>query len=76
MLAEGKKILDLIPQRPPMVMVDKLIECDNYKTITSLTIREDNILSQKGYFTEAGLVENIAQSAALRIGWLAVNQQG
>ncbi len=76
MLAEGKKILDLIPQRPPMVMVDKLIECDNHKTITSLTIREDNILSQKGYFTEAGLVENIAQSAALRIGWLAVNQQG
>jgi 3-hydroxymyristoyl/3-hydroxydecanoyl-(acyl carrier protein) dehydratase len=76
MLAEGKIILDMIPQRPPMVMVDKLIECDNHKTITSLKIREGNILSQKGYFTEAGLVENIAQSAALRIGWLAVNQQG
>jgi predicted hotdog family 3-hydroxylacyl-ACP dehydratase len=76
MLASGKTILDLIPQKPPMVMVDKLFECDELKAVTGLTVSADNILVKHGYFTESGLIENMAQSSALMTGWLAMNKRG
>lgn len=61
-------ILDIIPQRPPFVMVDKLLHCDPQTTTTSLTVREDNIFCDNGIFAEAGLTENIAQTCAARAG--------
>ncbi len=76
MLAQGNDIFKLIPQRPPMVMVDKLFECNDQKALTGLEIMYDNIFVRKGQFSESGLIENIAQSAALMTGWLAINKQG
>ena len=61
-------ILKLIPQQPPFVMVDKLLYCDPKITKTTLTVREDNIFFDKGVLTEAGLIENIAQTCAARTG--------
>lgn len=74
MLASGKTILDLIPQKPPMVMVDKLFECDELKAITGLTVSADNIMVKLGHITESGLMENMAQSTALMSGWLEMNR--
>ncbi|NQT77307.1 MAG: hydroxymyristoyl-ACP dehydratase [Bacteroidetes bacterium] len=74
MLATKETILTLIPQRPPMVMVDKLIYSDEQKAITGFSIREGNIFCSKGRFLEAGLIENMAQSAALHTGWMARQQ--
>lgn len=70
MLLEGAQILDLIPQRPPIVMVDKLISAEEGKTITGLTIQPDNIFVMDGLFREPGIIENIAQSAAVGVGWV------
>ena len=53
-----------IPQKPPMVMVDKLIFAEEKKVVTSFLIRRDNIFCSDGVFTEAGLIENMAQTAA------------
>ncbi len=64
MLVEGKSILDLIPQRPPFVMIDTLISSDRIISVSGLYIREDNIFSENGVFTEPGLIENIAQTVA------------
>ncbi len=75
MLVQGNDIFNLIPQRPPMVMVDKLFECNDQKAMTGLKILPDNIFVRKGQFSESGLIENIAQSAALMTGWLAINRQ-
>jgi len=75
MLVQGNDIFNLIPQRPPMVMVDKLFECNDQKAMTGLKILPDNIFVRKGQFSESGLIENIAQSAALMTGWLAINLQ-
>ena len=61
-------ILELLPQQPPFVMIDKLVYCDVENTITSFLIRDDNIFCNEGEFTEAGLVENIAQTCAARMG--------
>ena len=73
MLVQGNDIFNLIPQRPPMVMVDKLFECNDQKALTGFEIVADNILVRNGQFSESGLIENIAQSAALMTGWLAIN---
>ena len=61
-------ILQLIPQKPPFVMVDKLLFCTQQTTITALTVREDNIFVDDGVLAEAGLIENIAQTCASRVG--------
>jgi len=72
MLANKNKIIDLIPQKYPMVMVDGLISNDETMTISTLSISENNIFCSYGFFTEPGLIENIAQTAALRSGYEAM----
>jgi len=53
-------------------MVDQLLYCDQDGTGTKFHIKEDNVLVVNGEFTEAGLMENIAQTAAARAGYLAM----
>ena len=61
-------ILQLIPQKPPFVMVDKLLYCDRIVTKTAFTVREDNIFVDNDVLAEAGLIENVAQTCASRVG--------
>ncbi|MDR2972775.1 MAG: pseudouridylate synthase [Bacteroidales bacterium] len=61
-------ILQIIPQRPPFVMVDTLLFRNPKTTKTNLTVREDNIFVDNGVLAEAGLIENIAQTCATFIG--------
>ena len=63
-------ILTLLPQRPPMVMVDRLLHCDPVVTETELTVREDNIMVDEGRLSACGLIENIAQTCAARMGYI------
>ncbi len=63
-------ILTLLPQRPPMVMVSRLVHCDTVVTTTELDVREDNILVENGCLSEMGLIENIAQTCAARMGYI------
>ncbi len=72
MLADKDKVIELIPQKYPMVMVDGLISNDETTTISKLSISNNNIFCSKGFFTEPGLIENIAQTAALRSGYEAM----
>lgn len=65
-----QNIISLIPQRAPFVMVDRLLSSDEQGAKTSLSISSGNIFVEKGRFTEPGLVENIAQTAAARIGYI------
>lgn len=64
------EITRLIPQRPPFVMIDSLIYCNDAKAITTFNLRDDNILCESGIFLEAGLIENMAQTAAARMGYI------
>lgn len=59
----------LIPQKYPFIMVDSLFYFDETTAISGLTISETNLLSTKNHFSEAGLVENMAQSVALHGGY-------
>ena len=63
-------IHDLLPQQEPFVMVDKLTHFDMEKTVTETVVVSDNIFSEDGFFTPAGMIENIAQTCATRIGYI------
>jgi 3-hydroxymyristoyl/3-hydroxydecanoyl-(acyl carrier protein) dehydratase len=64
-------IQELIPQRPPFVMIDKLLSVTETTTTTGFCIQEENIFVENGVFKEPGLVENIAQTAAARAGYVS-----
>ena len=71
MLVKKEDIAEYIPQKHPMIMVDGLLEQSEDSTTSCLQLETENIFCQNGYFTEAGLIENIAQTAALRSGYEA-----
>ena len=60
---------NLIPQKFPFVMVDKLLSFSENEVIAGLTIAEDNIFFSNGKFQESGLIEHMAQSVALFTGY-------
>ena len=70
-----KKITDkefinkLIPQKPPFVMVDKLLHFEDNKVVAGLTISRENIFTQNNKFTAPGLIEHMAQTVALYTGY-------
>lgn len=61
-------ILDLIPQRAPMVMIDEFLGEEEGVSRTAFLIRGDNLFVDGGEFSECGVIEHIAQSAAARVG--------
>ena len=67
-------ILSFIPQRVPFVMIDELIACDETSATTLLHVRQENFFVKNGILAEPALVENIAQTAAVRIGYIC-NQE-
>lgn len=62
-------VTELLPQRPPFVMIDCLTGFSETTTETCLTVRDDNVLVQDGRLSVYGLVENIAQTCAARLGY-------
>jgi 3-hydroxyacyl-[acyl-carrier-protein] dehydratase len=68
-LATRDDITKYIPQRNPVVMVHELVEADDDHAVTHLTIEPDNVFVSNEYFKEPGLVENIAQTAAMHVGY-------
>lgn len=61
--------LELLPQRPPFVMIDHLTGYDERATTTRLLVAADNIFVERGEMLASGLVENIAQTCAARLGY-------
>ncbi|MDR1225298.1 MAG: pseudouridylate synthase [Prevotellaceae bacterium] len=71
---EEVNILELLPQQPPFVMVEKFLRCDWKTTKTSLSINNDNIFVENGLFSQSGIIESVAQTCAARMGYLIDNQ--
>ena len=68
-ILDDVSIEDLIPQKKPFVMVDKLLQYSEDKIIAGLTISENNIFTKNTLFTEPGLIEHMAQTIALHTGY-------
>jgi predicted hotdog family 3-hydroxylacyl-ACP dehydratase len=67
-------ILSYIPQRVPFVMVDEVVYSDEIISRSKFLVDAQNIFVENGYLKEPGLVENIAQTAAARAGYIAHTQ--
>lgn len=63
-------IHQLLPQQEPFVMVGKLTHFDMERTVTETVVNPDNIFTENGVFTPSGVIENIAQTCATRIGYI------
>ena len=70
MVLESISIQELIPQRAPFIIVDALTHFDKIFTRTCLKIRADSIFVEGNQLTEAGVMENIAQTCAARMGYI------
>ena len=69
-------IEDWIPQRPPFVFIDTIVEVSSTHAVTQLTISADCPLVEGDHLSLAGLMENAAQSCAVRAGFSGGNRIG
>jgi len=60
---------NLLPQKFPFVMVDKMYSYTENYLVSGLRIQNDNIFYCNGNFAESGLIEHMAQSVALHTGY-------
>lgn len=60
---------ELIPQKFPFRMIDRLVSADETNIQSSFTIEAENVLLDGEYFSEGGLIENMAQTAAAGNGY-------
>ena len=63
-------VRELLPQQPPFVMVDRLTYFDERRVQSETTITEKNIFVDDLSLSASGLLENIAQTCALRLGYV------
>ena len=63
-------ITDLLPQRKPFVMISSLLSCSYERTVTLFEVSGDNVFVEGGRLVPEGIVENIAQTCAARIGFI------
>ena len=69
-----KNIETVIPQRMPFVMVSELIQSDASTSKSTFEVKADNIFLKDNQLQEPALVENIAQTAAARAGYMAIRE--
>ena len=60
---------NLLPQKFPFVMVDKMYSYSETSIVSGLKITEDNIFFKNNFFLESGLIEHMAQTVALHTGY-------
>ena len=61
---------ELLPQQEPFVMIGSLVYFDKTLTVTEIKVQRDNIFVDGIRFSASGLMENIAQTCAARIGYV------
>lgn len=60
---------NLLPQKFPFVMVDKMFSYTETSIVSGFKIQEDAVFFHNGCFVESGLIEHMAQSVALHTGY-------
>ena len=68
------QVENLLPQKAPFAMVETLLEKEN-ELFSTLMITADNLLVEQGCFSEAGLLEFMAQSIAVFSAYHSTEQE-
>ncbi len=70
LISSQELLCKLIPQQPPFVLVDTLIEYEANRIVSSFAIPQQHVLVDgEGILTEAGVIEHFAQTIALHQGY-------
>lgn len=72
MFIHTDNITAYIPQRTPIVMISGILEVKDNITRTGLQIETNNLFVEDGVLKSPGLLENMAQTAAARVGYVAL----
>lgn len=59
---------ELIPHRPPMCFVDRLMECTETTAVAEACLEEEHFAVADGAVLEAALIECVAQTVAAALG--------
>ena len=70
-LVNREHITEYIPQRDPICLVHTIYECNSEEIKTGFFIESNHLLVSENKLMEAGITENMAQSAAAHAGFLA-----
>lgn len=65
-------IEELIPHRPPMIMVDCVVAVDGLKTETSFIVPHECFFVKHGSLSEMGMLENLAQTSFVFLNYFFV----
>lgn len=69
MLVSREDVLKFIPQREPIVVVHGLVEHSENTSISEFYVEDNHLFVRDGKLLPSGLMENIAQTSALRSGY-------
>lgn len=59
----------VLPQQEPFVMIGCLTHFEMMTSTTETLINDNNIFVDNGHFSASGMMENIAQTCAARVGF-------
>ncbi|HEY0261605.1 MAG TPA: 3-hydroxyacyl-ACP dehydratase [Chitinophagales bacterium] len=62
----------ILPQRNPFILISALNDYSETTAVTTFVIAENHLLVENGTLNEAGLLENMAQTAAAQLGYKAL----
>ena len=68
-------ILNVLPQRPPFIMITRMMHYDEKSMVTQTDVTEDGLgdsygfVCSNGKYDDCAMIENIAQTCAARIGY-------
>ena len=62
-------VKELLPQQPPYIFVDCIVDISPSDATTLMQVWADSPLVTDGKLQEAGILENIAQTCAVHIGY-------
>jgi predicted hotdog family 3-hydroxylacyl-ACP dehydratase len=63
-------IHELLPQKEPFVLVDGITHFDVRQIVTTMRVRAGKPFVEDGRLTMLGMLENMAQTCAARIGYI------
>lgn len=70
----GDQLTNLIPQKPPFVLINSLDAVNEKSCVTTFTVNPDHVLVDRGKLSLAGLLENMAQSSGCKLGYDDFNE--
>jgi len=65
-------IEELIPHRPPMVLVYRVVRVDGLDTETAFLVRPDCLFVTDGVLSEMGMLENLAQTSFVFLNYFFI----